>query len=377
MPAQLIRKVRDRQPQAVCRLADKYAKAFTVYSAATPGINLATGKNLTVIGNPLFGVAASGREVHGVYSTQGHLQVRSGINASVENWPGVTVLFHGVLTTFAAGTYPGLISIVPDTNYYNGIVTLQTEPTNYVTFYIGASSTPITKQYTTDFIGVPVTVIATYDVASATRSIHIYANGKYLTNSGSISTTWPNTSSLENIGGYNRSGTYRSSPHAISLSCVFPFSMGNAEILNLLKNPWQIFESETIPLFYSTVTVQLLSPTGDVAGGAWLPSTGTDLFACVDESAASDADYIYATTPGAYQEFTFQDGGAVDPSTGGHVRYRIPAGTGTIVAVLKQGTTTLQTLGTHTLTGSAQDIDVTITTSTANSTDLRVGFTAS
>jgi hypothetical protein len=114
-----------------------------------------------------------------------------------------------------------------------------------------------------------------------------------------------------------------------------------------------------------------------VAGGTWLPSTGTDLFACVDESAASDADYIYTTVPGAYQEFYFPNCGAVDPSTGGHVRYRIPAGTGTITAILKQGSTTLQTLGTHTLTGSAQDIDITISASVANSDNLRVGFTAS
>ena len=149
-----------------------------------------------------------------------------------------------------------------------------------------------------------------------------------------------------------------------------------SERQSFLNNPWQIFKPRTF-LLGSLTSPQLLYPTGDVAGGTWLPSTGTDLFACIDETAASDADYIYTTVSGAYQEFSFADGGAVDPSTGGHVRYRIPAGTGTITAILKQGSTTLQTLGTHTLTGSAQDIDVTITASTANSTDLRVGFTAS
>ena len=148
------------------------------------------------------------------------------------------------------------------------------------------------------------------------------------------------------------------------------------ECVSLSKTPWQIFRPRTF-LLGSLTSPQLLYPTGDVAGGTWLPSTGTDLFACIDETAASDADYIYTTVPGAYQEFSFPDGGAVDPSTGGHVRYRLPAGTGTITAILKQGSTTLQTLGTHTLTGSAQDIDITISASVANSDDLRVGFTAS
>ena len=160
------------------------------------------------------------------------------------------------------------------------------------------------------------------------------------------------------------------------LALLYERELSGEEHRALSDNPWQIFKPRTF-LLGSLTSPQLLYPTGDVAGGTWLASTGTDLFACIDETVASDADYIYTTVPGSYQEFSFADGGAVDPSTGGHVRYRLPAGTGTIVAVLKQGSTTLQTLGTHTLTGSAQDIDVTITASVANSTDLRVGFTAS
>lgn len=150
-----------------------------------------------------------------------------------------------------------------------------------------------------------------------------------------------------------------------------------AELQALNSAPWCIFANKVIPLFWSSNPPQIVYPNGDVAGGAWLPSTGTDLYACIDETSASDTDYIYTTVPGAYQEFTFPNCGAVDPSTGGHVRYRIPAGTGTITAILKQGSTTLQTLGTHTLTGSAQDIDITISASVADSDDLRVGFTAS
>lgn len=43
-----------------------------------------------------------------------------------------------------------------------------------------------------------------------------------------------------------------------------------------------------------TVTAlgQTAAPTSDVSAGTWTPSTGTDLFACVDEASAEDADYI-------------------------------------------------------------------------------------
>jgi len=157
---------------------------------------------------------------------------------------------------------------------------------------------------------------------------------------------------------------------------VFEGELTKSQIEDLFRNPYQIYKGRR-SILASLSQPQIVYPTGDVAGGTWLPSTGTDLFACVDESAASDADYIYTTVPGAYQEFYFPNCGAVDPSTGGHVRYRIPAGTGTITAILKQGSTTIQTLGTHTLTGSAQDIDITISASVADSDDLRVGFTAS
>jgi hypothetical protein len=157
---------------------------------------------------------------------------------------------------------------------------------------------------------------------------------------------------------------------------VFEGELTKSQIEDLFRNPYQIYKGRR-SILASLSQPQIVYPTGDVAGGTWLPSTGTDLYACIDETAASDADYIYTTVPGAYQEFYFPDCGAVDPSTGGHVRYRIPAGTGTITAILKQGSTTLQTLGTHTLTGSAQDIDITISASVADSDDLRVGFTAS
>ena len=92
---------------------------------------------------------------------------------------------------------------------------------------------------------------------------------------------------------------------------------------------------------------QKLAPVSDVAAGSWLPSSGSDLYAMVDETAYS---------------------------------YRLLAGSGTIAVALKQGSTTIASWGPHSLTGSAQDFAQTLTGTQADSiTDysaLRVEITS-
>ena len=207
-------------------------------------------------------------------------------------------------------------------------------------------------------------------------SYSLYKDRVLLTQTSSIGNVVTPSAGNHGIGARVGGATLRYFDGVIQDFVVFEGELTKSQIEDLFRNPYQIYKGRR-SILASLSQPQIVYPTGDVAGGTWLPSTGTDLYACIDETAASDADYIYTTVPGAYQEFYFPNCGAVDPSTGGHVRYRIPAGTGTITAILKQGSTTLQTLGTHTLTGSAQDIDITISASVADSDDLRVGFTAS
>ncbi len=146
------------------------------------------------------------------------------------------------------------------------------------------------------------------------------------------------------------------------------------EMRSLHGTPWQIFA----PLERRRGSVgdppQLLAPTGPATSTGWLSSTGGDLYTCVDEATADGADYVYTTTPGSVVEWTFPSGGAVS-ANGGFVRYQIPAGTGSVSVELRQGASLVQTLGTHTLTGSVQNIEVAITASTTDSVDLRVRFT--
>ena len=122
-----------------------------------------------------------------------------------------------------------------------------------------------------------------------------------------------------------------------------------------------------------------LAPVSDVAAGSWLPSSGSDLYAMVDETAYSDTDYIYATSA---TTCTLALTSGSDPSSSsGHIlRYRLLAGSGSISVVLKQGTSTIASWGPHTLTGAAQDFAQTLTGTQADSiTDysaLRVEITS-
>ena len=122
--------------------------------------------------------------------------------------------------------------------------------------------------------------------------------------------------------------------------CVFNRAVSDVQMLHYLSNPWQIFEPETIPLFFSTITAQYARPTSDVSAGTWTASTGSDLFAMLDETAADDGDYITSTTASTCEVAL---GSLSDPalSTGHIVRYRISATGGGITVRLREGTTTI------------------------------------
>ncbi len=108
----------------------------------------------------------------------------------------------------------------------------------------------------------------------------------------------------------------------------------------LTLNPWKLFEPEEVPLFKPAVTAQYARPTSDVSAGTWTASTGSDLYAMLDETSANDSDYI-TTTSATTCEVAL--GSLTDPavSTGHIVRYRISATGGGIIVRLREGSTTI------------------------------------
>jgi hypothetical protein len=88
---------------------------------------------------------------------------------------------------------------------------------------------------------------------------------------------------------------------------------------------------------------QFLRPASDVSDGAWVPSAGADLFATIDESSASDADYDYTESA---SPFTVGLSSGTDPASSANhtVRYRA-AGNGALnlVVTLLQTATPIAT----------------------------------
>ncbi len=127
-------------------------------------------------------------------------------------------------------------------------------------------------------------------------------------------------------------------------------------------------------------TFQRAAPASDVSAGGWTASSGSDLFAMIDEASPSDADYIRTSTPA--DVCTVALGSLSDPSasTGHKISYRIGGdGVSGIQVDLLQNTTAIAswthdpapatpTTFTQTLSGAEAD-------SITNYAALRLRFT--
>jgi hypothetical protein len=99
----------------------------------------------------------------------------------------------------------------------------------------------------------------------------------------------------------------------------------------------------------SGASAQILRPTSDVSVGGWTTDGGatSGLFGSIDETVASDVDYIQSAVLGVGQSATYEAGlgTGIDPyAAAGHVvRYRYKASNSgmTVTVALKQGTTTI------------------------------------
>jgi hypothetical protein len=99
--------------------------------------------------------------------------------------------------------------------------------------------------------------------------------------------------------------------------------------------------------FYTHVlsqpAAQYARPNADITDGAWTPSTGVDLYAVIDEETASDTDYIVTSAASTCQIGLSP---VTDPATssGQALKYRAQSSTSsTLIARLKQGSTTIAT----------------------------------
>lgn len=270
-------------------------------------------------------------------------------------------------------------------------------------------------------VGTPVHVAVVRESASVLK---LYQGGSYA-NQASMDISARSATQREMLGLLNGGGGYRGPCRLTAIKCwqaaltadeiaaemrsIRPLRLSNlhswhpaiaATLTDALKDysgngrDWtsqgtNTVETQSAPVSWGagpviilpvTVTTQKLAPVSDVSAGSWTPSSGTDLYAMLDETAASDTDYIAATSA---TTCTLALASGSDPasSTGHILRYRLPPGSGTVSVALKQGTTTIASWGPHTLIGTtAQTFAQTLTGGEADSiTDysaLRVEFTS-
>ena len=63
----------------------------------------------------------------------------------------------------------------------------------------------------------------------------------------------------------------------------------------------------------AAVALQYARPASDIAAGGWLPSTGANLYAMLDEVAADDADYVYSPANPTTEQFEVKLSLVTDP----------------------------------------------------------------
>jgi hypothetical protein len=116
----------------------------------------------------------------------------------------------------------------------------------------------------------------------------------------------------------------------------------------------------------SSYAITAVRPDADDSAGAWLPSTGSDLYAMVDEAVLDDGDYIYTDSASTCR---LSLGAMTDPGVNyaHRINYRIK-GNGSVTITVRLGATSTtvatwthnpapSSLTTYTQTLASGDVD--------------------
>jgi hypothetical protein len=90
-------------------------------------------------------------------------------------------------------------------------------------------------------------------------------------------------------------GNYFASQLNSGAACVLVWNrvLTDSEALAVCRNPWQLFAPTPRPLWApEAASVTVYRPGSDITVNGWTPSTGSDLFAMLDETTLDRGDYI-------------------------------------------------------------------------------------
>jgi hypothetical protein len=153
----------------------------------------------------------------------------------------------------------------------------------------------------------------------------------------------------------------RAHPHAVQ--AAWNRYLTATERSQVSRNPWQLFERPSRRLWAPSGAAPSASrPSADISVTGWAASTGTDLYAMLDEGAYDDADYIYSNVSGI-SDAVF--GIAPTMAAGDHtLNFRAFTNTGTCqqrVRLQDSGGSSVGVTGYSTVTATPQTFSLPIT----------------
>lgn len=138
--------------------------------------------------------------------------------------------------------------------------------------------------------------------------------------------------------------------------------LSDAQVAKMGKIPWASMKRQANPAYAAAATIQVIRPASDISAGSWAPSSGSDLFAMLDEVAYDDADYIYSNVSGI-SDAVF--GIAPTMAAGDHtLNFRAFTNTGTCqqrVRLQDSGGSSVGVTGYSTVTATPQTFSLPIT----------------
>lgn len=240
-----------RQPQQAVVLSKNYRRATLAYLPTTCYYNLADNSRFTYLGgrSPVFGYSAQGAGMrspsYSIISTNTGLLGKT-INPASVNWPGITVIGVGVINTKNA-QYNTVATLNSGTMGADGGWSLFARTYNGRTlvFYAGNSANAIALAgyQTENFLTLPINTTQSFVAIGRWNKNTIHLNAQlsvsgYFSVSNSHVYDWANASLTEKIGYYANN---RSNDEFINCVVVLPYFIGDAETLELINNPWQLF----------------------------------------------------------------------------------------------------------------------------------------
>ena len=199
-------------------------------------------------------------------------------------------------------------------------------------------------------------------------SLDVYWNGTLDNGSISIQSTGDNSAfDRACLGGIRRTGNTNADTGTDgALFCYWNRALTASEIASISANPWQIFKpvTRTIGAVISGVTIS--RPSSDITTTGWTASSGAVLYDMIDESVASDVDYIISPSlsgspgPAVFGLSSTLDAGTYNVRT----RARRTGTTGQIRALLLDASgTTVGTGSWQALTQTPITYELSVTTS--------------